>query len=72
MPRMMINFGLGMEFVIAPETSYLIFGEPGSGVPPNNRVLDCTQAESMNAASKMKGPIYMMRVPFALACPPFF
>ena len=28
MPRMMINYGLGMEFVIAPETTYLIFGEP--------------------------------------------
>ncbi len=28
MPRMMINYGLGMEFVITPETTYLIFGEP--------------------------------------------
>jgi hypothetical protein len=28
MPRMMINYGLGMEFVLTPETTYLIFGEP--------------------------------------------
>jgi hypothetical protein len=28
MPRMMINYGLGMEFVITPETTFLIFGEP--------------------------------------------
>ena len=28
MPRMMINYGLGMEFVITPETTYLMFGEP--------------------------------------------
>jgi hypothetical protein len=28
MPRMMINYGLGMEFVLTPETSYLILGEP--------------------------------------------
>jgi hypothetical protein len=28
MPRMMINYGLGMEFVITPETTYLLFGEP--------------------------------------------
>src|SRR4030081_1648331 len=28
MPRMMINYGLGMEFVLTPETSYLLFGEP--------------------------------------------
>ena len=28
MPRMMINYGLGMEFVVTPETTYLLFGEP--------------------------------------------
>lgn len=28
MPRMMINYGLGMEFVITPATTYLLFGEP--------------------------------------------
>jgi hypothetical protein len=28
MPRMMINYGLGMEFVLTPETTYLVFGEP--------------------------------------------
>jgi len=28
MPRMMINYGLGMEFVLTPETTYLLFGEP--------------------------------------------
>jgi hypothetical protein len=28
MPRMMINYGLGMEFVVTPETTYLTFGEP--------------------------------------------
>jgi hypothetical protein len=28
MPRMMINYGLGMEFVVTPETTYLAFGEP--------------------------------------------
>jgi hypothetical protein len=28
MPRMMINYGLGMEFVITPQTTFLIFGEP--------------------------------------------
>jgi hypothetical protein len=28
MPRMMINYGLGMEFIITPETTYLLFGEP--------------------------------------------
>jgi hypothetical protein len=28
MPRMMINYGLGMEFIITPQTTYLIFGEP--------------------------------------------
>jgi hypothetical protein len=27
-PRMMINYGLGMEFVITPQTTFLIFGEP--------------------------------------------
>jgi len=25
---MMINYGLGMEFVLTPETTYLLFGEP--------------------------------------------
>jgi hypothetical protein len=28
MPRMMINYGLGMEFVLTPETTFLLFGEP--------------------------------------------
>jgi hypothetical protein len=28
MPRMMINYGLGMEFVITAGTTYLMFGEP--------------------------------------------
>jgi hypothetical protein len=28
MPRMMINYGLGMEFVLTPQTTYLLFGEP--------------------------------------------
>jgi len=28
MPRMMINYGLGMEFVVTPETTWLSFGEP--------------------------------------------
>jgi hypothetical protein len=28
MPRMMINYGLGMEFVVTPPTTYLLFGEP--------------------------------------------
>ncbi len=28
MPRMMINYGLGMEFVITPDITYLRFGEP--------------------------------------------
>jgi hypothetical protein len=28
MPRMMINYGLGMEFVLTGETTYLLFGEP--------------------------------------------
>jgi hypothetical protein len=28
MPRMMINYGLGMEFILTPETTYLMFGEP--------------------------------------------
>ncbi len=28
MPRMMINYGLGMEFVITARTTYLMFGEP--------------------------------------------
>lgn len=28
MPRMMINYGLGMEFVVTPETTFLLFGEP--------------------------------------------
>jgi len=28
MPRMMINYGLGMEFVVTPDITYLIFGEP--------------------------------------------
>jgi hypothetical protein len=28
MPRMMINYGLGMEFVITPAATYLLFGEP--------------------------------------------
>jgi hypothetical protein len=28
MPRMMINYGLGMEFVLTPDTTYLLFGEP--------------------------------------------
>jgi hypothetical protein len=28
MPRMMINYGLGMEFVITPAITYLMFGEP--------------------------------------------
>ena len=28
MPRMMINYGLGMEFVVTPQTTYLAFGEP--------------------------------------------
>jgi hypothetical protein len=28
MPRMMINYGLGMEFVLTPQTTFLIFGEP--------------------------------------------
>ncbi|HEY2231581.1 MAG TPA: hypothetical protein VGI22_28355 [Xanthobacteraceae bacterium] len=28
MPRMMINYGLGMEFLLTPDTSYLLFGEP--------------------------------------------
>ena len=28
MPRMMINYGLGMEFVVTPDTTYLLFGEP--------------------------------------------
>ncbi len=28
MPRMMINYGLGMEFVLTSETTYLLFGEP--------------------------------------------
>jgi hypothetical protein len=28
MPRMMINYGLGMEFVVTPATTYLLFGEP--------------------------------------------
>jgi len=28
MPRMMINYGLGMEFVVTPSTTYLAFGEP--------------------------------------------
>jgi hypothetical protein len=30
MPRMMIIYGLGMEIVITPETTYMIFGEPMS------------------------------------------
>ena len=28
MPRMMINYGLGMEFVVTTETTWLAFGEP--------------------------------------------
>ena len=28
MPRMMINYGLGMEFILTRETTYLLFGEP--------------------------------------------
>src|SRR5689334_19048517 len=28
MPRMMINYGLGMEFVVTPPTTWLLFGEP--------------------------------------------
>jgi hypothetical protein len=28
MPRMMINYGLGMEFLLTPDASYLLFGEP--------------------------------------------
>jgi len=28
MPRMMINYGLGMEFLLTPDTTYLLFGEP--------------------------------------------
>ena len=28
MPRMMIVYGLGMEIVITPETTYMLFGEP--------------------------------------------
>jgi hypothetical protein len=28
MPRMMINYGLGMEFVLTPQTTYVLFGEP--------------------------------------------
>jgi hypothetical protein len=28
MPRMMINYGLGMEFLLTPGTTYLLFGEP--------------------------------------------
>jgi hypothetical protein len=28
MPRMMINYGLGMEFVVADDTTYIAFGEP--------------------------------------------
>jgi hypothetical protein len=28
MPRMMINYGLGMEFVLTPDATYLLFGEP--------------------------------------------
>ena len=28
MPRMMIIYGLGMEIVITPETTYMLFGEP--------------------------------------------
>ena len=28
MPRMMINYGLGMEFVVTAGTTYLMFGEP--------------------------------------------
>jgi hypothetical protein len=28
MPRMMINYGLGMEFLLTPDASYLVFGEP--------------------------------------------
>ena len=28
MPRMMINYGLGMEFVLTPDTTFLLFGEP--------------------------------------------
>jgi hypothetical protein len=28
MPRMMINYGLGMEFVVTADTTYLMFGEP--------------------------------------------
>src|SRR6516225_1368724 len=26
MPRMMINYGIGMEFVVTPPTTYLVFG----------------------------------------------
>jgi hypothetical protein len=28
MPRMMINYGLGMEFLLTPDATYLLFGEP--------------------------------------------
>jgi hypothetical protein len=28
MPRMMINYGLGMEFLLTPGATYLLFGEP--------------------------------------------
>ena len=28
MPRMMIVYGLGMEILIRPETTYIVFGEP--------------------------------------------
>jgi hypothetical protein len=28
MPRMMIGYGLGMEILITPETTYIVFGEP--------------------------------------------
>jgi hypothetical protein len=28
MPRMMINYGLGMEFIVAADTTYVAFGEP--------------------------------------------
>jgi hypothetical protein len=33
MPHMMINYGLGMEFIVTPQTTYLMFGEPVQQLP---------------------------------------